>query len=266
MNPSDFQTFMKRLWALILVFLYLPALPASAQVVDSLAGDAGILFSYNPSEGMEQQFFEGYQSHLKWHRQNGDPFPWYGWTVLSGDRVGMFIDGTFGISYEAFDQRIKPREDAAHFAKSTAPYAEVGYRKVFRLEKTLSTTTRLEEWNPAPYAEVYTFSIIPGRELQFEEVLDRLAEAVRKNNATISYSVYRQLTGGKLPSYLLMVPHDGFAAFGSPDTPTTLSHLIDRLFDRSEGRRLGKQLADCVRDIHGETWLYRQDLSYFPGR
>lgn len=250
----------------LFVFLLLAPLTVSAQSTDSIEGEAGILFGYFPKEGKESAFDEGYKKHLEWHRNNNDPFVWYGWYVITGDRVGMFIDGTFGLSFQAFDNRVKPREDAAHFEQTTAPYADVAYRKVFTLKKELSTVTPLEQKTPSRHVEAYTFSIRPGMEPLFEEVLSTLSARVKKEQPARSFTLYRQLTGGRLPSYLLMVPHDGFAAFDSGKTITTLSNTIIQTFDESESKNLTDRLSRCIQNIHGETWLYRPDLSYFPER
>lgn len=237
---------------------------ATAQSPENIKGNAAFLFAYNPKEGQENQFNEGYKSHLEWHRRNADPFVWYGWYVLSGDRVGMFIDGTFGISYEAFDNRVAPAEDIAHFQRTTAPYADVAYRKVFKLLEDLSTGTVLENRNPAGYIDAYIFSLFPGKEPEFEEVVSRLVSKLKNEGIDQQFTFYRKLTGGNLPTYLMMVHHSGFAAFDSDQTITTLSHLTDQYIDESTAREMLDQLSQCIRNIYGETWHYRSDLSYFP--
>src|SRR5688500_15061252 len=84
--------------------------PAIAQA-DSLkdSGDAAHLFAYVPKDGDEARFDEGYRTHLDWHRDKRDPLVWYGWYVANGERVGMFIDGSFGAPFAAFDQRVDPK-------------------------------------------------------------------------------------------------------------------------------------------------------------
>lgn len=232
-----------------------------AQSPENIKGDAAILFAYIPKEGEESQFIEGYKSHLDWHRKNNDPFSWYGWYVISGDRVGMFIDGAFGISFQAFDNRIAPVEDAVHFQKFVAPYSDVAYRKVFILQKNLSTSTVLERWQPTVYINAYSFSLVPGKEPEFDGIVSSLVLNLQGNPGV---TMYRQLTGGRLPTYLMMVHHNGFADFDSDQTATTLSHLINHHFEDSLANQMLEQLSKCIEGIYGETWVYRRDLSYFP--
>lgn len=251
--------------ALLALFLAL-ALPAvlSAQVPDSIEGEAGLVFSYQPLPGQESQFFDGYRSHLDWHREHDDPFTWYGWTVLTGDRVGTFVDGTFGISYEAFGNRVKPQEDRSHFENSVAPYAEVLARKLFRLERDLSTAFPLEEQKPSRFVDAYTFSVAPGKEPLFEEILSELAGAGGEPESGMRVTVYRQLTGGVLPAYLVLVPREGFAAFDPRGAITTLGHAIERTFPEPRADALLDRFSASVEVVQGETWAYRSDLSYFP--
>jgi len=92
-------------FSVIKVLLFFTAI-AYAQPQENIKGNAAFLFAYYPKEGQQSNFENGYKQHLKWHEEKNDPLPWYGWNVISGDRPGLFIDGTFGISYEALDNRV----------------------------------------------------------------------------------------------------------------------------------------------------------------
>jgi hypothetical protein len=65
----------------------------------------------------------GYAEHLKWHKENGDKWNWYGWFFVTGPRTMQFLDGTFWHNWEDFDKAIKPNEDAIDNFKNTIPYA-----------------------------------------------------------------------------------------------------------------------------------------------
>lgn len=252
----------------ILCFLFTLcfAFSVRAQSPDNIQGEAAFLFAYYPKEGKQQKFEEGYKNHLQWHQNNEDPLPWYGWYVVTGERIGMFVDGTFGISFEAFDNRIAPTEDAGDFSETTAPYADAAYRSVFKLKPELSTSTLLEDRNPSPTIEAYTFSVMPGSEAEFEEVIFKLVSAMKQDEPEQEFTFYKLLTGGNLPAYLLIVPQHGFADFASGKSITAPGELIPHLFDNSTAKNLLDQFSDSVRKIYGETWSYRSDLSYFPGQ
>lgn len=255
-----------RIFFFVILLYLIPFRPVSAQSAEDVKGDAAFLFSYYPKEGARGAFVKGYTEHLDWHRMNNDPLVWYGWFVVSGERLGMFVDGTFGISFRAFDNRPFPSEDAAHFRKYVLPHAEMVYRKVFKLQRNLSTGTRLEDWDPTANIEVYSLSLVPGREILFEETLSQLVAGMRNQGIDKEFTVYRQLTGGTLPSYLVMVPHEGFSYFDSDSAVTTFTHMINLTFPEKKSTILSGNLSESVKEIHGETWSYREGLSYFPGR
>lgn len=245
---------------LLAAAMFLPFSPAHAE--DTPAGNAAFLFAYHVKSGKEEQFAAGYREHLDWHRRNGDPLPWYGWTVSSGDRTGMFVDGSFGIAFAAFDNRIRPRDDGADFARTAAPYSEVAYRKAMRLMPHLGTATRLEDRNPSAAIEVVTVAVHPGKGALFESCLERLVTAVKGADRKPELTVYEQLSGGAQPSYLVMFPRGDYAHFETR-TPS-LDALIRAHVDAETGRELLAMLAESVHSAHVETWQYRADMSHLP--
>jgi len=62
---------------------------------------------------MDHDFEEGYKRHLGWHRQNGDSWSWNGWTIISGDATGYFVDGTFFHAWSDLDSPVSPAADGA---------------------------------------------------------------------------------------------------------------------------------------------------------
>ena len=90
----------------LLLLLLFTTFSVLSQEVKEVEGDAAFLFAYTVREEQMNNFVEGYKKHLQWHMDKNDPLPWYAWFVFTGNRLGLFIDGTFGISFEAFDNRV----------------------------------------------------------------------------------------------------------------------------------------------------------------
>lgn len=222
-------------------------------------GDAAFLFAYQPTD--QAAFDAGYRTHLDWHRNHRDPLVWYGWYVVNGEHTGTFVDGTFGLSFSAYDNRIAPADDAADFGRTTAPHGKTRYRGVFRLQRDLSTSFLLEDRSPSRQVDVLAYRLFPGRSAQFEGML---AELVDRASGSPAITVYRQLSGAELPLYLVMLPRDGFAAFGRENSFSSIEDLINVRVDASSRSKLLETLSHCVRTVHAETWRYREDLSYFP--
>lgn len=228
------------------------------------AGTAAFLFGYHLKPGMQAQFDEGYRRHLRWHEDRKDPLVWYGWYVASGERAGMFIDGTFGAPFAAFDQRVEPRADAADFAQTSAPFADTAFRSTYRLLPDLSTGQLLEDRRPSPHVEVVHYVLHPGMERTFEEVIGKLAAALRQTPGAPVHTWYELVVGGESPSYMLMVPRQGWADYEA--APRALSAVLERAYGADRAQALRQSLAAAVVRATSELWSYRQDLSLLPPR
>lgn len=228
------------------------------------AGPAAFLFAYHVKPGMQAAFDEGYRRHLAWHQAKQDTLVWYAWYVVSGDHAGLFIDGSFGASFSAFDQRVEPQADAADFAQSAAPFSEPAFRRTFRLRADLSTGQPLEDQKPSPLVQVTCYTLHPGQERQFEEVAGKLRAALAKLAGAPVHSWYELVVGGDSPGYMLMVPHQRWGDFDGAQA--TLGAILDRAYGAEQARALLKTLAASVDHSSSEMWSYRKDLSYFPPR
>lgn len=245
-----------RLSALILIALAWSA-PASAQTPASTrdSGDAAHLFAYYPKKGMEERFDEGYRTHLQWHRAKRDPLVWYGWYVYDGDRAGMFVDGSFGAPFAAFDRRVDPTGDGADADRNVAPYADTAFRASYRLRRELSTGFPLEQWKPTKRIQVFHYALHAGTRARFERALSAARASLAARAGALAHTWYEKVTGGAAPEYMLMVARDDWRSHDGDDA--ALDDLVgpDRLPD----------LTAAVDKVRVETWLYRQDLSLIPG-
>lgn len=234
--------------------------PASAQTARD-SGDAAHLFGYFAKPGMQAQFDEGYRTHLGWHRAKRDPLVWYGWYVTDGDRVGMFVDGSFGAPFAAFDRRVDPAGDSADTAKHFLPYAETAFRASYRLRRELSTGFPLEQWKPSKSVQVFHYTLRAGTAARFEKAVRAAREALLRRGDAPAHTWYELVVGGKAPGYLLMVARDGWTSYdGHADG-------LDALVARSaDARTLLDDLAASVDEVKVETWSYREDLSLIPER
>jgi len=254
---------MRRTFAVVLL-LILP-LAAAAAVPAPRDGDGGgraeaaaHLFGYYPKAGMGAQFDRGYREHLEWHRRNRDPLPWYGWYVVEGERFGMFIDGTFGAPFAAFDARVAPAEDGRNAREVFLPYATPAFRASYRLRPELGDATPLEERRPPPMLAVYTYRVRPGMAAAFEA----LVRALRTAGADPGGSTwYEAVAGTRVPEYVLMSGRADWAAFAAGGG---LEARIARLAPAQDRERLAAQLAQAVERVDSEVWAYREDLSLIP--
>jgi len=130
--------------------------------------DAAYLFAYRIKPGREAAFDAGYRRHLDWHAQHRDSLPWLGWTVVAGTWLDLFVDGTFGITPQAFDARVEPRADVADAHSNVTPHADPIYRYAYRVRRELGSAVRLELGRAGAMQLVSSITLRPGSVDQFE--------------------------------------------------------------------------------------------------
>ncbi|MEK6153598.1 hypothetical protein WIW50_10080 [Flavobacteriaceae bacterium 3-367] len=221
------------------------------------SGDAAYLFTYFPKEGKNSEFENGYKRHLEWHEKNGDPITWYGWTVIFGERLGLFVDGAFGITHKAMDLRVNPAGDRKNFTIHVAPYAIPVNRELYELVRPLSNSFTLETNSPSNMIDVHYVRLSYGMNEEFEQAIG----LVINNSPSINFSVYRKVIGDSC-DYMLMVPRDSWSYYDSESSFKTLIEL-SKLMPESSIKKVRELLKQAVNEEKIETWLYREDLSYF---
>lgn len=213
--------------------------------------NAVFLFGYTPKSGQSEVMEKGYREHLKWHRDIDDPLPWFGWTVITGDHVGDFVDGTFGISYEAFDNRPDPAADIANARKTFLPHVSPRFRQVLRFRPNLSSSTTLMDADPTPLVQAAWVESA----VHFHESLKSALELLAKDSA-YTIETFERISGGKRPGYLLLVPMNSIADF-----PAGGTDAVGRLLELAS-KQAGQSHTILVTTA---LWRYRPELSLLPG-
>lgn len=203
---------------------------------------------WQPKPGLEKQFDSGYQQHLQWHARHKDPWSWYGWYVISGPRVGYFIDATFDHLWSDFDHPVNPAGDAADNTLHTEPYADfkLSYKLRFRKDRSIYDSQSLR----SKFIRHITLVSKEHRTADYRiETIRSFFERRQLNNLL----VYELVDGGAFNQWELLIGADSFATLGiveelirnilQPDTPET---------------------STGFRSLTSETWRYRPDMSLFP--
>jgi hypothetical protein len=188
-----------------------------------------------PKPGQAEAFEKGYERHLQWHKGAQDPWTWYGWTFVLGNRINRFMDGTFGHAAADFDVAVQPAADAADNNVNVAPYADFVSHGIYQRMDTMSAGEPLPD--ASPFLSLTTYHIRPGQEAAFEQAVAHARGAARQ-------TWYRLQVGGEAPQYVLMRAVPSFGAAAALGTPYTLSNLVDR--------------------VDNELLRYRANLGYRP--
>jgi hypothetical protein len=228
--------------------------PARAQTEQ-----AAFLFTYDIDRGKEAAFEAGYAAHLQWHAAHADALPWFGWYVTSGPRTGLFVDGTFGVSFAAMDARPDPAGDGADMAAQVLPYAKARAYSAHVLWPEPSTIRSLETRQPSPVVDVYTLHVPPGGVGAFETALQAAAQTGKAGKGDLAWTWYRLAGGGDLGGYMVLVPRRSWADLAR--RPSDMAGLITAAYGESPDQA---RAAALVRNVEVETWSYKPRLSRLP--
>lgn len=241
-------------WISALVALALTCSLAHAQ--SSLrTGTIMQLFSYRLTDA--DHFKEGYRTHLRWHADRNDQLVWYAWTVHSGARRGLFIDGTAGATFDELDSRPDLPGDGADFAKNAAPYAQAVDVETWALLPSPTTATPLENRTPSALLDIFLLEVGPANISAFEQYVAALK--VRKQ--TVALSWYRKIRGGGAATYMIAMPRARWADLAQMGD--TLQKTLARAY--ALGDEEVATLLGPVQSVSIESWRYEPRYSLIPG-
>lgn len=228
---------MRNLSTFFVTAALLAALSPTAQAQQS-PGQFARMVVIKPKPGQTDEFTAGYERHLVWHKNNKDPWTCYGWTFVLGERIGQFMDGTFGHAATNFDHAVNPAEDAADNNRNVTPYADFVSHGVYERLDNASKGVLLPD--NSPYMVMTTYTAMPGREAPFERAIVELA--AKAADQRISW--YKLRIGGPMHQYVLVRAAQTF----------------------SEGALLAEihLPAELVQSARSELLRYQPKLSYMP--
>jgi hypothetical protein len=177
-----------------------------------------------PLDGRTVDFEAGYIRHLEWHRQAGDTWIWYGWTIWAGERQRWFVYATFGHSGASLDSPVAPAEDERDNILNVAPHVEYAGNAVYEYLPRLSNGTGVPQ--PAARLELTTVDLNPGSAGAFEAALG----GVQTPQGETLW--YRMVAGGAAPRYVRLRPRNSLSAVlesrREQALPDAVTHLIAR--------------------------------------
>ena len=176
-----------------------------------------------PHDGKTVDFESGYIRHLDWHRQAGDPWTWYGWSITYGDRQRWFVYATFGHRVDDFDNSISPADDERDNVLNVIPHAEFAGNALFEFLPALSRGTGVPA--ATTRVEMTTYEVAAGTQASFESAL-----AGAQATLTEETLWYRLVAGGTETRYVRLRPRSSIAAIVAsridPAWPKSLTTMI----------------------------------------
>ncbi len=245
---------------LVVLSLLLLALPVLAQ---DEPGNLARAFFLTIKPGMTQQFEAAYKQHIAWHRQQNDTWEWHTWQYETGERLGQYLVRTPGHHWEDFDAHAEfSAADTADFSAGAGQYVE-SVSSTF--SRVLPKVSRWPEGNARPaFVEVLTFRLRYGAGREFNYAIKKINEAINKSDWPVHYAWLTTVSGGKLGTYTLVLPHKNWADFKDPEKP--FAAMLEEVYGRVEAGKVLKALTKSVLSESSQILRFRPELSYTPSQ
>ncbi len=204
---------------------------------------------WKPKAGREQAFEKGYRQHLEWHKNNHDPWGWYGWFIISGPRCGQFVDATVDHAWSDFDQPLKPADDRADNELHVYPYAGL---------QTVMKTVCLEELSIADKNSLQS-KLLRMLTLQVSDinngvkVIEQLKRSWPSARPLKNFMVYKIVDGGHIDQLVLLLGAASYEEYGKTEN---LQEMLNAAETALQLKVIGQ--------VYSETLVYRADMSLLP--
>ena len=191
-----------------------------------------------PHDGKSVEFEAGYLRHLEWHKQAGDPWVWYAWSIWAGDRYRWFVYATFGHSAASLDSAVAPADDERDNVLNVAPHVAWLTNGLYEFLPALSRGTG--EPRPTVRLEYTAVDLVPGAAKAFEAALSAAQSALTGETLW-----YRMVVGGPTPRYVRLRPHPGLGA----------------ILDGRSAQALPEGVSPLIAKTTVEVWTLRPTMS-----
>jgi hypothetical protein len=215
---------MKHRWpGIVATALLVGAVLPARLVAQAERGPYARIAVLRPHDGKTVDFEAGYLRHLEWHRQAGDKWTWYGWTLWAAERQRWFIYASFGHTAADLGNPVSPLEDERDNVINVTPHCAFVENIVYEFLPTLSLGTGAPQ--PAARAELTTVELKPGTGRAFEAAL-----GARQSTLQGETLWYRMVAGAAAPRYVRIRARPNLAAIldgqGEQALPDDVNDLI----------------------------------------
>jgi hypothetical protein len=168
----------------------------------------------------------GYVRHLDWHRQAGDRFSWYSYSLwASTERQRWMIYATFGHTAAELSNPVWPAEDERDTIINMLQHVQFEGNGVYEFLPALSRGNGVP--TPSPRAEYTTVELKYGTGKAFEAAL--AAEQSKLQAETLWYKL---VVGGNTPRYIRLRPRASLASILDERAAQALPEKVDGIISK----------------------------------
>ena len=249
---------MKTVVLLAALILLVPAVPAVAEG----GGNVAEIHIQTPKPGMGPKYQAGRKKHMGWHKRQKDDWSWTTYEIVTGDRTGSFLTGTFGHDWKDFDAREKMNvADGADAEKTMGAAVASESMSYWTVRADLDLAPPVAG-PPAKYLVVQHFFVKPEAVGEFVAGVKKIRDAIKKTNwPQKGASRWFQLgNGGAGPHYVLASDRADYASMAPPEKP--MDAMLEEAYGKEEGAAVMAATRKTFVSLSSELLQHRPDLSY----
>jgi hypothetical protein len=214
---------------------------AAGALAQDKPGTIAALEFQTPKNGMVKQYEDGRKAKVEWHKQQKDKDALFVSEVLTGENMGTYIVGRFGMHWADMDKpSVSDAADLEQYKKLIGPYVE---------KLTATYYEFLPKWsNPSTdtntkYIEVVSFHVKYGKGDDFRSAVAKVHEANQKLKA---------------------IDHANWASFEDDPAVKPLRDRLREAFGEQEAMSVIERLNGSIESTYSDLVQPRPDLSYIP--
>jgi hypothetical protein len=211
--------------------------------------------------GTEAQFEAALQKHYAWHAAQNDTWSIYVWQIITGERVGQYLIGTFGNTWKDYDDREAfEMADMKEAIATIGPHVDKFSSFILAYQEEMSRPP--ETAGPAKFCQLTHYYVKPKDASAFAAAIKEIKAALDGAAFPVRGRWFSFVSGGEVPCWVNATDRSSWADFAGPDK-TMLKTLEENLGGRQATELIDTVRASCSR-ITTEIIVYRPELSYVP--
>lgn len=237
---------------------------AAGALAQDKPGTIAALEFQTPKNGMVKQYEDGRKAKVEWHKQQKDKNALLVSEVLTGENMGSYIVGRFGMHWGDMDKpSVTDAADLEEYKKAVGAYVDKLSSSYYEFLPKLSNPST--DMN-AKYISVTTFHIRYGKGDDFLSAIAKVREANQKLNVPVHSSWFHLVNGGPGGTYVLTTDHANWASFEDDPAVKPLRDRLREAFGEQEATSVIERLNGSVESTYSDLIQPRPDLSYIPAQ
>lgn len=211
--------------------------------------------------GATAQFEAALQKHYAWHAAQNDTWPVYVWVIITGERAGQYLIGTFGNTWKDYDDREAfEMADMKEAVTTIGPFVDKYTSFILAYEEEMSRPP--ESPGPAKLCQLTRYYVKPGDAAAFADAVKEIKAALDAAAYPVRNRWYEWVSGGEVPCWVNATDRTGWSDFAGPEKG--VRKILEEKLGGRKATELIRTLTGACDRIITEIVVYRADLSYIP--